>query len=333
MIGRISGRFLPPLPPTERPAFKRRDEQSYMDKLNDEFTKELWRELARTHVRTSFEPKPQLISATGPLTSPLPDPFNLAAGLFGIQAYVCNNCYAIKSRMMSFVPGDRGNVILSPSPCLGPSPDVLINLGMNAEQYITLRSKSLPSHLKNLINMWPGNQVSLVAAEVVQVPADQRSNNSRIAFVNQNKKTGNKRSISLPYSDAKCINLNSGCSWAFRATRIRQTPVTETELMEFLQMTKDSTFGFFKVPINNSVRIYLMALRKTAEANGNDDHLIQLLRIPTPENAEKPKPIESPPIQTSQKPAVNDVEELIKEKVVVIPPASFSASLVSKMQQ
>jgi hypothetical protein len=73
---------------------------------------------------------------------------------------------------------------------------------------------------------------------------------------------GNLRSISLEYSSEKNIDLDIDDEnhWAPRCVRAGTLSIGNNNLDDFLNKTKNATFGFFTVKIKESKGIYLMAI-------------------------------------------------------------------------
>ena len=132
---------------------------------------------------------------------------------------------------------------------------------MTGEQYIHYFSKDFPRYLKDCIANWTNNKTGLIAAEL----SDPARDNDRITFVLSGT-AGEKKSITLQYSEEKCLELNpkDTGSWALRAIKEKRTPINEQELEAFLHKTKDSTFGFFKMMGRDDVtfHLYLIAVVK-----------------------------------------------------------------------
>jgi len=94
---------------------------------------------------------------------------------------------------------------------------------------------------------------------------------------------GRKYSITLQYSHDKSIKLDpsSTGAWALRAIENKHTAVNDQELIEFLEKTKESTFGFFKKEEKDGVHIYLMAVAKRDDGKIDLVHQeLESIRIP-----------------------------------------------------
>jgi hypothetical protein len=290
IIGRVSGKFVPPLfMPSigKRPIFgpatkeaERKEEKSgerkeiktIHERATDEFYIEFCRESARIWARNQFNPVQRFISATDYYyQQPAPDPFNLGGGLFGIQAYVCKKCYAIKPRMLYFVLGEKGGSIETPIFCNKDGTHLLMEAKMTGEQYINYLSKHFPRYLKECIDNWTHNKTGLIAAEV----SDATLDNDMISFVLSGA-TGEKKSITLQYSEENCIDLNpkDTGSWVLRAIKEKRTSINEEELEAFLDKTGASTFGFFKITGRRKIAgsLYLIAVVKD-EGPGSENNI------------------------------------------------------------
>jgi hypothetical protein len=112
---------------------------------------------------------------------------------------------------------------------------------------------------------WANNKVCLLTAEVIRTPT-QNHNNNLVTFVMSDEASRQKmRSITLDYSEEKCVKLsaaNTAGSWVTRAIEKKRTPLKDNELSEFLQIVADSTFAFLRIGTDAAAHVYLMALAK-----------------------------------------------------------------------
>ncbi|HKZ61186.1 MAG TPA: hypothetical protein VJZ68_02050, partial [Nitrososphaera sp.] len=142
-------------------------------------------------------------------------------------------------------------------------------------------------YLKQCVDAWTSGKNCIVAVEVL----DPARTSNMIIFVLTGS-GGRKFSISLQYSDDKCYKLdpsNTG-AWVLRAIENKHTAVNDQELIEFLEKTNESTFGFFKKEEKDGVHIYLMAVAKLDEGGNIDLVLQEIEPIRIPDGAAKKEP-------------------------------------------
>jgi hypothetical protein len=296
IIGRISGRFQPPsISPSQRPAFGSKYEKpSIIEKAGDEFILELSREAARHSARQVPQPIPPIILGHGSYYQQPIYP-QTSAGLFGLQVYICNTCFTMKCKQIYFVPGEKGGILESPQVCMEYKPELLENSKMTADEFVNHSKRDLPQYLRLCMNYWSGEHTEL---EAIEIPSDPFKNEGTATFVD--KSTTGKRSITLSYSEEKCVYLTPESKWALRAISERQTTLSDKELFEFFQMTKDATFGFFKMQKNNSVGTYMMAVSKTTNPTTSNKQLLTALSGSDLSNEHRPS---RSPIRTTDNPS------------------------------
>ena len=107
--------------------------------------------------------------------------------------------------------------------------------------------------LKYCVKTWTNNKPMLTA---IRIPESFHGNSIRLL------QERNKQSISLEYSLEKNIELDIDDEnhWAPRCIRAGTTALSDDELSDFLNKTKNATFGFFTVKIKEFKGIYLMAI-------------------------------------------------------------------------
>lgn len=110
------------------------------------------------------------------------------------------------------------------------------------------------------VKFWTKNKPVLIATEV----SDQLEVNDRVKVVVSDALTGLEKSITLIYSEEKCIAMSpeDAGGWAERAIVNGRTAINDKELSEFLNKTGNTSFRFFKLKGKDDgiVRRYLMAL-------------------------------------------------------------------------
>jgi hypothetical protein len=261
IIGRQNGTFAAPIygPSVAKPPSQPKKELSFMERLWEEQTLEFWREAARITARSVF--RPATTFAGGSYQQPT-SPFAPDKELFGMTAYICTNCYAMKPRIIYYNEGDKGGSVETFLACLSGAPDYIDQMKQSRDEYIASASKGYPNFLKTCVEAWTNRKTIIIAVEVV----DPGRTNNIITFV-RSRSTGQKISITLRYSEEKCAELDPASTgdWALRAISDRRTVVKEKELTEFLEKTKDSTFGFFKMKKDGIEHIYLLAVARSED--------------------------------------------------------------------
>jgi hypothetical protein len=217
--------------------------------------------------------------------------------LFGITAFRCETCNNIHSQMTFFSPGDKGIwCYVIPYQCYRILNGALLNNEVTsttsdidsnpvqetrdkgekekekAAANINIDYSLFEEHLKKSISEWMEKRnPKLLAVEVID---PTRCENNLVPFVLTNLATGQKYSGKVQYSDDKCIKLDPAKtgSWALRAIKDKCASVSEDEISNFLNKTKTSTFGFFKIEDKTGIHIYLMALAKGEEKSNEADN-------------------------------------------------------------
>lgn len=305
VIGRMSGKFLPPPTPTSRPpTFKPKKGSLPLEDNRSNVASEIAKSLSELLLYLyTYSSKQTALN-----------PYNVEGGLFGLQAYVCESCYMTKPRMIGFVKGRKGGCLKQVPFCMLRDDAKNIELlmsEMTKSQYIASLAKYFPDFLKYCVVNWTNNHAALIAAEATIDPAS-----NKIIFETRDSQTGHRKSITLPYSEEKCRDIGTE-GWAARAIDSGQTPVTDLELAEILQMMKDSTFGFFRVNDVDGSRIFLMALTK-------DEQHPPLLQVNRQVEANK-RQLESPSVaENGELPGV-DGTSATRESA---PPISFSSRIL-----
>lgn len=166
------------------------------------------------------------------------------------------------------------------------------------EDHVSQLSKGFPQYLKQWLDVWTLGKNTIVAVEVLDP-----TRTSNAIYLVLTSSGGRKFSISLQYSDDKSIKLDpsSTGAWALRAIVDKHTAVNDQELIEFLEKTKESTFGFFKKAEKDGVHIYLMAVAKREEGGKIDLVHQEMEPIRIPDGAAKePVIAQSTPATSAQ---------------------------------
>jgi hypothetical protein len=155
----------------------------------------------------------------------------------------------MKPIVVSFSDGREGGSKMSWATCCGSSLKKLDQKNLNDDK---MRQR-IHDKLRYCVKTWTYNKPTLVA---IKMPEGFHGNSIRLL------QEGNKRSISLEYSSEKNIELNIDDKnhWAPRCVRAGTTALSDADLDDFLNKTKNATFAFFRVKIKESNIIYLIAI-------------------------------------------------------------------------
>ena len=107
--------------------------------------------------------------------------------------------------------------------------------------------------LKYCVKTWTNNKPTLTA---IRIPEGFHGNSVRLL------QEGNKRSISLEYSSEKNIELDIDDKnhWAPRCVSAGTLSMSNNNLDDFLNKTKNATFALFTVKVKEIRGIYMMAI-------------------------------------------------------------------------
>ena len=117
---------------------------------------------------------------------------------------------------------------------------------------IELRQR-IHDKLKYCVKAWTNNKPMLTA---IKIPEGFHGNSIRLL------QGGNERSTSLEYHSEKNIELDIDDEnyWAPRCVRAGTMALSHDDLSDFLNKTKNATFGFFTVKVKKISGNYLMAI-------------------------------------------------------------------------
>lgn len=178
-------------------------------------------------------------------------------GFFGIEAYVCDICFAMKCRLFYENPREQDGIAIQTPPCTGSAPDLPSRNGMTPQQYIKTRSQDFPEFLKKCVMDLTENVPYLTA-----IALDYSSLTKNGVNITTLRK-GKDLNIILPYSEDRCFKLHGLPSWASNSIKFKHTLLIEEELDEFLGITGNATFAFFRIPHETlGSGIYFMAIEK-----------------------------------------------------------------------
>lgn len=225
-----------------------------MDAMHEGFHNEMGRILARQALTPTSYKLPAFAASTPYVATP-----NFGDNIFGVEAYICSNCLAVKPSTLCYVEGDKGGgsqyrLYCPPNAAKSPS-----DYGSTREEFMARARKYCLGVLLPSVIAWMGNQVELIAAEIED---PNRSRNGQITFL----KTEAEKifSVTLHYSEERCIRLDPSKtgSWALRAINNKHTTLDQSELSEFLGKTETTSYGFFRMAVKDDRRAFLMAVTK-----------------------------------------------------------------------
>ena len=168
--------------------------------------------------------------------------------VFGFKIYVCKKCTSVEPIIVSFSDDQERGSKMSCATCCGSKKLDQKNLNDNNELQQKVQDK-----LKYCVKTWTNNKPMLTA---IKIPEGFHGNSIRLL------QEGNKRSISLEYSSEKNIELDidDENDWASRCVRAGTSAINDDDLADFLNKTKNATFGFFTVKVKEIRGIYMMAI-------------------------------------------------------------------------
>ena len=267
LVGRRSGQY-PSAPPT------------YQGKtMTNSFMDEVYRASAKELVRLTFNPHNLMNQSNNNNTvdrqrRPYYSFWTEIDNIFGLGAYICTSCLAIKPFKVCCLENGKG---LKKEFLTGCNPAWINNpKGIdNIEEYKRRLRDDIPSFLSRCVNVWTNNNneksAVLTAIQIIN-PSSRRS----IELI-LNANTGLKKSISLSYEEDKCKYLvipsttanQDHSHWATRAISQKQTALRDDELLDFLiKLNNNTTFGFFNIKTEQagipSVQTYLMAITRNS---------------------------------------------------------------------
>jgi hypothetical protein len=251
LLGRQSGFYLPKL----RPTFVRKNATkmvTVMDTFKDEFLKGFASKVVNKALFSSPIQNHQFNFRTNgaPYFYPsqfLPNIIPKPEDVFGFKIYVCKKCTSIEPIIVSFSDDQEGGSKMSWATCCGLKKLDQKNLNDN-NLWQRIHDK-----LKYCVKTWTNNKPMLTA---IRIPESFCGNSVRLL------QEGNIRSISLEYSSEKNIELDIDDKnhWAPRCVRAAAMALSHDDLSDFLNKTKNATFGFFTVKVKEISGNYLMAI-------------------------------------------------------------------------
>jgi hypothetical protein len=262
LVGRQSGFYLPKF----RPTFVKKNATktvTVMDTFKDEFLKAVANKAVNKAPSSSTLQNHQFLSFQGFGNNGAPyfypNQFRLhiiprPEDIFGFEIYTCKKCSNIQAVIVSFNDGKEGGSRINWSSCC----DFLSFSDLKKVDQKDLNDNNelqqkVQDKLKYCVKAWTNNKPMLTA---IGIPESFHGNSVR------QLQEGSKRSISLEYSSEKNIELviDDENHWAHRCIRGGTIVLKDDELYDFLNKTKNATFGFFTIKIKEFKSIYLMAI-------------------------------------------------------------------------
>ncbi|MGI8831888.1 MAG: hypothetical protein ACR2IS_04545 [Nitrososphaeraceae archaeon] len=245
-------------------------------------------EMAKKTINAAFEPHSEPSSNNIVMSTEnwLICFFKNTQDLFGIDGRICLRCLTIEPVKLSYteaenIGGYSGRLRL---PCLPLSEYVS---GPTIRQYRRyIKQNGFPSQLKIWLDfMLPNTKQKKI--EAIRVPEARPGNATfavRLAASKSISDPIKKKYVSLQYSNEKCYDLllptdTNPNHWSIRAIEDGLTTLMdEDEIIDYLSITKHSTYGFFRTKTENpnphSPRIRGGCLYLIMLVFGNETHTI-----------------------------------------------------------
>ena len=235
--------------------------------LGQSMTREFGLELARQSARNFLiQKRQQPISATQEQLRPAPfsysnflTPTGNENEIFGFRGHTCSKCLMKEHLAVSYsIDNKIGARFEVKHTC---RPNLLAN-NQNLDDKvrassIELMRNTLPSYLKEVVNLWTGEKVLLLAIELPgESPptSDPKANDQIKIPYPRNPKT----LITFHRSMEKHVELNPDRGgtgnpnhWSSQVIQQGSTSLTGNELEEFLKALQNATFGIFKIYVDN----------------------------------------------------------------------------------
>jgi hypothetical protein len=241
------------------------------------FYRELGAQLARKNFGFNKTPHPIM----NPFSQSNQPFYRNPEEIFGLELYVCKKCLFTKPQQICFSKDskDMGLTRIVPD-C--PPDSIMTKLKPISDESELIRTSSerFPVLLKELVKDLAHNgKIELVAIKISDV--NTHSSNHCVKVALTDTKSNKTKSIGLPYSEEKPIELNfpeGKYEYIARAIKDHTTFLNDHELLDFFQKSSPSTFAFFKVkmPEKSITSIYLMAVIIAMNINNNPQIIFSL---------------------------------------------------------
>jgi hypothetical protein len=224
------------------------------EKMIEEFSIELARQLARLHFNPAIRTKQNVANNNNPWSIPLwPE-------VVGYLGYVCKDCRVIDPLPMYLTSLGLIQKRHECSPQRLPDVDNILD----KQKQISELYANLPEVMKKVVKSWTNNQNYIFAVEVRK---EEISNHNVV--------------------DLEIITTTDKNNWAARAIKYNQTMLTEEELMDFLRRCNYNTFSYFKFPrlFHHEGLYYIIWIAPIGRSTNksNDEGSNSISSIPTPE--------------------------------------------------
>ena len=200
-----------------------------------------------TQSRISF-PFSIMSFTQSPMGTYNPDP---AANLqiFGFRGYVCDKCLTAEAHYVAF-PNAEGQGGIQAGHFCDPAKAAAVSGLVDRSRVFRSLQDKLPTLIKQKVNSWTGNNTNLVALRLLS-PHEETI---KLA----NPADPSKPKIAFPYSEQTHLNLEQAdenknkSDYLRRAITVGTTPLSDEELIQFLEHMRNATFGVVTVRNNTS---------------------------------------------------------------------------------
>jgi hypothetical protein len=266
LVGRKSGIYAS----YSNPIYISKNEPSLLDKITEEYCKEIAKECARQIFHPALLKQQSLEpSHNNHGVSILNQPYDFWSNrndIFGLEIKICNKCLAIAPVKVLF----HSIIIVLEEALHTYATQTWWNLSqtiIDKEELANNVNRIVPMALRDYVNAWTNNKNMLIGIEVPYVTPDNINDiidlSKRVTLYRHERRGGEEgerkltKSIALPFSVKRCLyvdltNSNSNNNelyhnWAERIVKEKQTILNNDELMNFLEKVKHATFAFFRI--------------------------------------------------------------------------------------
>ncbi|MGB8938299.1 MAG: hypothetical protein WCC17_24670 [Candidatus Nitrosopolaris sp.] len=221
------------------------------------------------------------VSAIQPTQSRIPFPFSLMSSMqspigtynadhtanlqiFGFRGYVCDKCLTAEAHYVAF-PNAEGQGRIQAGHFCDPAKAAAASGLVDSYGMIRSLQDKIPTLIKQKVNSRNGNNNHLVALSL--------SNPKEDTIKLPNPADPSKPKIAFPYSEQTHLNLEPAKEnknkrdYLRRAITLCTTPLSDEELIDFLEHMRNATYGV--VTVHNN----------TSEDNSNHDSLSYFVYI------------------------------------------------------
>jgi hypothetical protein len=199
------------------------------------------------------------------------EPYDLWTGsekVFGIEASVCVKCLSIQLDLVCFSEKENCLRRIKLTHDCDPTFIATSELLTDADEIVKNIDALVPAALSQYVKVWKDNKIIHITAIELRFPLSKT-----VKLVTRSQNGNVLKHLVLPFSPDKCLDLDLASSennklryqWAERAVHHRNTILSDTELVDFLNMVRNSTFAFFRIELKKQIkRYYLMAIAPAA---------------------------------------------------------------------